>query len=554
MVRDPLAQSLENYACQFTILAREILSAGYLSLTQIDNFAIQLLSLRMVLPEAVRFDRSWLHDENSVPRWPMDAQAASFHAKLHNFVIMLNRQRALTTRIDTRDSGIDLFMDPAIYEENTGPRGHERMLESCRETLYVFEFFNTRVRAGVVCWTLCQQAFNAAMLLAMSTLDKGESKDLVLVQQAFGAFSQMHALGVHQLAGAAVDQLRDLSKSCVQPPLTEAFMGKPGMILLEDLDSHCSHTARRSVSSPTFPKAWTFLQQMGHAAAEWELDSLDLGPQPTPKRQKRKPQGTKSAIKPKVPPKKPSLALHRHQSQLSAPQRAVNRTSGIWMHVDWPLGRTIGTPPSSTQHHMQPHFEAPKTNPPPTLDFSAQTQSLPQTLSLHPPHTPLNTAPTSSPNTSTESPSTTATTDTLSFNTPAPVTFRRTASFARLGADPQSWRLLGGDAGHRAAGPGSGFGQFGPGPAGSDGLGARLGSGTGITGSVADEGGASQSFFEGSYATGDDGDGLEGGLGGGMGTGLDGGLGPGAEHGLGLGEREARYFWQTQYVGFGDWS
>lgn len=226
LVPDPVVQSLSNYMSQFTILTRQILSAGHLTAHQIDDFTEQLFALKYTLPSIVQFDESWLKIDKPIPGWPLELQAATIHAKTHTYVLLLNRQRTSDERLLQKDANVNV---------NYSSRGRQQVLGSCRAVLQAFDFFHTRVPAGLVCWTTAQQAFNAAMLLVHAMLETNEATDLETVQRAYNTFLEMQRLGIHRLAEAAVDRLGGLIKDIPSGhPLQETVMGQSGMLLLED--------------------------------------------------------------------------------------------------------------------------------------------------------------------------------------------------------------------------------------------------------------------------------------------------------------------------------
>ncbi|KAI4194784.1 MAG: hypothetical protein LQ346_003612 [Caloplaca aetnensis] len=226
LIQDPVVQSLSNYTAQFTLLTRQILSTGYLDANQIDHFTEQLYALRQSLPTIVQFDETWLDVNKPVPGWPLNMQAASLHADMHTYVLLLNRQRMSTENGQQTDQGIVI---------NYSSRGRRRVLQSCRSVLQVFRFLQVREQAGLVCWTIGQQAFNAAMLLVLAMLETNEATDLDAVQQAYSTFVDMQRLGIHKLAEAAVDRLGSLMKEVPSGQTSkETVMGQSGMFLLED--------------------------------------------------------------------------------------------------------------------------------------------------------------------------------------------------------------------------------------------------------------------------------------------------------------------------------
>lgn len=232
LVADPIVQSLSNYINQYTLLARQILSAGYLNNEQIDLFTDQLIGLKRSLPEPVSFDQSWLNHDKPLPPWPLDVQAAAFHGKTHNMILLLNRQRIENT-LNTNAPAPFMKRDPD--EGHIAARGRERVLQSSRALLHAFEFFHSRVRAALICWTIGQQAFNAAMILVLSMFETKDPQDLHIVQLAMSTFHEMSRLGVHKLAGPALEKLTTLMREFqAGEAAKEKVMGNNGMFLLED--------------------------------------------------------------------------------------------------------------------------------------------------------------------------------------------------------------------------------------------------------------------------------------------------------------------------------
>ena len=234
-----LNSSLSNYTCQFSILARQILSAGYLCNVQIDQFTNQLLSLQEDLPDTLRFEEPWLHRPTGIPGWPLNAQAASLHQKTHNFLVLLNRQRI-------EEDCMDTLPDPdATAQRARVSPGRQRVLRSCNEILLAFQFFCTRVRVGLVCWTVCQQAFNAAIILIMEMIEHNNMEHYQTVCRTYDAFREMHQLGIHSLAGAAIEKIEIMinnSKSGSTP--AEKVMSKQGMTLPEFVGERGNETSR----------------------------------------------------------------------------------------------------------------------------------------------------------------------------------------------------------------------------------------------------------------------------------------------------------------------
>lgn len=268
IIPDPVIQSLTTYVAQFSVLGRQILAAGYLSIEDIDRFTDGLLSLHRTLPMVMRFDASWLNKDRSIPGWPLDAQAGLLHSKMHNLLILLNRRRIENIRRHSVGPSSGLSVNHPANDLTREVLGRERVLYSCRAILLAFDFFHIRVRAALICWTMGQMAFNAAMLLTMSMLETGETQDLLAVQHAYSIFLEMNKLGIHKLAGAAVERLGTLMKEFrTEDSSSETVMGQYGMMLLEDvkLQGTGSDTFTpidfEPSNIPTIPRVSTGLKQ-----------------------------------------------------------------------------------------------------------------------------------------------------------------------------------------------------------------------------------------------------------------------------------------------------
>ncbi|KAL9123878.1 MAG: hypothetical protein Q9217_006735 [Psora testacea] len=241
MVQDPIYRSVSKYITQFSLLGRQILSATYLGNDRIDKYTDDLLRLQKSLPSSMQFASSWLNRNTVIVSWPLDVQAALLHARAHNFLISLNRRRTEIIRRNSEGSHMTTLQLPPVTDVAGIIRGRPRVLASCRALLSAFEFFHTRIRAGMICWSMGQMAFNASMLLTLSMLETGETQDLLPVQHAYSTFLEMNKLGIHKLAGAAVERLGRLMKEFpTEDSANETVMGQQGMLLLEDPGSHSS--------------------------------------------------------------------------------------------------------------------------------------------------------------------------------------------------------------------------------------------------------------------------------------------------------------------------
>ncbi|KAL8750987.1 MAG: hypothetical protein Q9184_006221, partial [Pyrenodesmia sp. 2 TL-2023] len=311
LIQDPVVQSLSSYTAQFTILTRQILSTGYLDANQIDRFTEQLFALRQSLPTIIQFDETWLDVNKPVPGWPLDMQAASLHADMHTYILLLNRQRISTESIPQADQGIAI---------NYSSRGRRRVLQSCRAVLQVFHFFQVREQAGLVCWTLGQQAFNAAMLLVLAMLETNEATDLDAVQQAYSTFLDMQRLGIHKLAEAAVDRLGSLMKEVPSGQASkETVMGQSGMSLLEDpglqgfVESGFSPLTFEMAGNTVLPERPRKQRRTTTSARDPEEIDVkpNIGPRPTKSGSQRKTHGARGSKPRPITTNKPGQRASR---------------------------------------------------------------------------------------------------------------------------------------------------------------------------------------------------------------------------------------------------
>jgi hypothetical protein len=224
-----------TYINQFTILARQILASDELDNTKIDDFSDRLLQLLDTLPAVVQFDQSWLDPGKEVPDWPLEAHATMLFSKTHNYLILLNRQRQENSQ---RDPYQPMSNQPHGLPERDNRsedrRGYNRVLKSCKEMLKAFAFFKLRVRPAMMCWTIGQQAFNAAMILTLHMVETGNTADWSAVSGAYYTFAEMRERGIHPLARLACERLLELFKHVRKSDPKERVMSHHGMILLED--------------------------------------------------------------------------------------------------------------------------------------------------------------------------------------------------------------------------------------------------------------------------------------------------------------------------------
>ncbi|OCL14757.1 hypothetical protein AOQ84DRAFT_371003, partial [Glonium stellatum] len=271
LTTNPTILRLGEFVNQFTVLARQILSSDRLTNGKIDSFTDRLRALWDTMPEMLQFDESWLDESKETPEWPLDAMAAVFYGKTHNYLILLNRQR-IDNRSPMSHSPVASTATPPIPAAGPStvipppsgsttpppplPRGRALVISSSNALLSAFLFFYHHVPAALICWTMGQQAFNSCMILLLDALETGNVEHIPRVQRAYAVFVELERKGVHKLAGLAVGRvswglalLRRREKEAAEGEASMAgmgvgatgmdgpmdtVMGNTGMLLLED--------------------------------------------------------------------------------------------------------------------------------------------------------------------------------------------------------------------------------------------------------------------------------------------------------------------------------
>ncbi|KAF2469104.1 uncharacterized protein BDR25DRAFT_289297 [Lindgomyces ingoldianus] len=225
LTTDPTILRFGEFVHRFTILARQILSSDRLTNTKIDEFTDRLRALLDTMPENLQFNESWLCEDKPIPDWPHGPMAAAFYCKIHNYLILLNRQRLdkqeSRTSAHQTPSPITKTPPPSFHSGNHPPsshpsptlsskatlRGRALVLASSEDLLTAFLFFKARVSAALICWTMGQQAFNSCMILVLDALETHDLSRIKKVEQAHAIFQELHTNGVHKLAGIAVGRV-----------------------------------------------------------------------------------------------------------------------------------------------------------------------------------------------------------------------------------------------------------------------------------------------------------------------------------------------------------
>ena len=200
----PSMRTCGDYQFEFDLLAREILLAESQTFLSIDAFSGRLLSFLDSMPHSVRFSTQWLNMNQAAPPFPVDIQAAMLHMEAHHFLVAVGRQIA-PNKFANQGMASCGYTASTIDEHEA--RGTECIRYSCREVLRVFEYFNKRQRRAWTKWTVCQQSYDAAVVLGTSNIILCDTSDDLLLSQTYQSFVEIHRLGIHRLADSAARKL-----------------------------------------------------------------------------------------------------------------------------------------------------------------------------------------------------------------------------------------------------------------------------------------------------------------------------------------------------------
>jgi hypothetical protein len=142
---------------------------------------------------------------------------------VQSFLVLLNRQRDERTTRSTSATSPPTYPNtfPGINSATYTPsgaggdglhhqapiRGRPLVINSSVQLLQTFLFFAHRHQAVLICWTLGQQAFNAAMIVILDACETENDQNMWLVDQAYKVFRQLDENGVHKLARLAVERI-----------------------------------------------------------------------------------------------------------------------------------------------------------------------------------------------------------------------------------------------------------------------------------------------------------------------------------------------------------
>lgn len=88
-------------------------------------------------------------------------------------------------------------------------RGRPLVINSSIHLLQTFLFFYHRHPAVLICWTIGQQAFNAAMIIILDAWETGNIQNMWLVNEALAVFKELQDNGVHKIAALAISRISE---------------------------------------------------------------------------------------------------------------------------------------------------------------------------------------------------------------------------------------------------------------------------------------------------------------------------------------------------------
>ena len=263
---DTLTQSLWDYLTSFTLLAREIGSCN--GQTESTRLSRKISQLQMSLPEAIRFNTTWLDRPTSRSTNALDVHAAYLHQRTHDFLISLYHPQ-MERRTSSKSFPGYLISEQSLCEEN-----FHHTLQSCREVLYVFQFFRRCASRAIACWTTCQQAYRAATLLIRSSTPSMEPENFDLVYQTYKTLSETSRVGAHTLGQVLAEKLGCSFKKSRSAMESQSFARWP-LVLQNSQHSNASLSCEQANAYHPEQSIWPEIEQL-----QFDCPGLQAGKAP----------------------------------------------------------------------------------------------------------------------------------------------------------------------------------------------------------------------------------------------------------------------------------
>jgi hypothetical protein len=201
---DPRVRIFSLARLQMSRIINPILSSVEVDFEDIGYYYDSLASILASIPEKVQFSSAWLDESTSTPLWPVDVHAATLHWQIHASMMLLYRKSKET------HSEHSLSANESCHIANITLKGYGKVLQSCREILFVFEYFNSKQSADLMNWVVCQQAFDALDVLVNAMLKQQNTDDYLLAYTTQNILSDLYHRGLHQIAGLTMEKLNSI--------------------------------------------------------------------------------------------------------------------------------------------------------------------------------------------------------------------------------------------------------------------------------------------------------------------------------------------------------
>lgn len=218
-----IAERFQLYFVKYILLSQRILSSKISATKRITEFVKELLQLEETL--VLDLNQSWLTQGcENIPAHPWEFYAAVLYCNIHSHLILLHRRWQFCSE------------HHALWEAENPP-----IASSCHRILRAFCYCCYRIPTNLVHWSICQQAFNAAMTLGLDMLGSGnmtecDIKAVESTRSIFLTMQQTHVSPLAEQAALRLSQLLDkINKPTIEPK--DVPIRHCGMMLLEDSDT-----------------------------------------------------------------------------------------------------------------------------------------------------------------------------------------------------------------------------------------------------------------------------------------------------------------------------
>ena len=319
---------LQSLNAELTLVCRQVLSIINLTKQQIGDLTAHLMEIQNKLPEPMGFRSDHLASEEVPPSWSIDVQAAMIHCQLHHILILMNRGRE-DNRHDENSYASNSSFKASEHFLHAPLNGQERVLESCRSILHIFEHFHGHVYILTICWSVVHQVLNAAWILIQSSIQTENVQDTMMARKAYQACVRIPILGLNNPVGEIVAKLGGLlGELAVMDKMAGAPQGQREV----ELRSSTSSRVKRPIAILQADPCRT------PTNAAPQAEQVYRASQPTKRLIEKKPygsqaKGSKSATKTKrnqvLLPEGKTIKLNSQQQKQSEKSSWVSRSADL---------------------------------------------------------------------------------------------------------------------------------------------------------------------------------------------------------------------------------